>query len=195
MLHRNATVAATILMMSVSTLDAQAPAVAPAPQQEMGPRVGEVAPDFKLAGATKSGVTSTPVTLSKFRGQIVVIAFFPKARTNGCTAQMTNYRDQYATLFNGGRGVQVIAISTDPDTALASWAKEANFPVLFASDSKGDVGKLYSAYREKQKVDDRVLFVVGPDGKITYTAKPFKAFVAESYAELGAAVKKAAGIQ
>ena len=191
MLHRNATVAATILMMSVSALDAQTPA--PAPQQEMGPRVGEVAPDFTLAGATKNGLTSTPVTLSKFRGQTVVIAFFPKARTNGCTAQMTNYRDQYATLFNGGRGVQVIAISTDPDTALASWAKEANFPVLFASDSKGDVGKLYSAYREKQKVDDRLLFVVGPDGKITYTAKPFKAFVAESYAELGAAVKKAAG--
>lgn len=193
MLHRNATVAATILMMSVRAVGAQTPTIPPAAPPEMGPRVGEVAPDFTLAGATKSGVTSTPVVLSKFRGQTVVVAFFPKARTNGCTAQMTNYRDQYATLFNGGKGVQVIAISTDPDTALASWAKEANFPVLFASDINGDVGKLYSAYREKQKVDDRLLFVIGADGKITYTAKPFKAFVAESYAELGAAVKKTAG--
>ena len=193
MLHRNATVAATILMISISAVGAQAPAPSIAAQPEMGPRVGEAAPNFTLAGATKNGVTNAPVTLSKFRGQTVVIAFFPKARTNGCTAQMTNFRDQYATLFNGGQGVQVIAISTDPDTALASWAKEANFPVLFASDIKGDVGKLYSAYREKQKVDDRLLFVVGPDGKITYTAKPFKAFVAESYAELGAAVKRTAG--
>ncbi len=193
MLHRNATVAATILTIAISAVGAQTPAASAVAQPETGPRVGDTAPDFTLAGATKDGVTGMTVTLSKFRGQTVVVAFFPKARTNGCTAQMTNYRDQYSTLFNGGRGVQVIAISTDPDTALASWAKEANFPVLFASDIKGDVGKLYGAYIEKQKVDNRLLFVVGPDGKITYTAKPFKAFVAESYAELGVAVKKTTG--
>lgn len=48
-----------------------------------GPKVGEMAPDFELPGATKTGPSQTPVRLSDFRGQTVVIAFFPKARTGG----------------------------------------------------------------------------------------------------------------
>ena len=52
---------------------------------------------------------------------------------------MEAYRDQYATLFNNGRDVVVIGISVDPDTALASWAADADFPMLFASDSGGVV--------------------------------------------------------
>jgi peroxiredoxin len=65
--------------------------------------------------------------------------------------------------------------------------------MTFASDLKGEVGKTYGAYLEKNNMDNRLLYVVGPDGKITYTAKPFKAFVADAYPELGAAVKKASG--
>jgi len=48
-----------------------------------GPKVGEMAPDFELPGATRTGPSQTPVRLSDFRGQTVVIAFFPKARTGG----------------------------------------------------------------------------------------------------------------
>lgn len=50
--------------------------------QEM-PKVGDVAPDFTLAGATKSGLTEKPIHLSDLKGQTVVLAFFPKARTKG----------------------------------------------------------------------------------------------------------------
>lgn len=53
---------------------------APAPG---GPKVGDMAPDFALAGATKTGPSQTPVRLADLRGQTVVIAFFPKARTGG----------------------------------------------------------------------------------------------------------------
>jgi peroxiredoxin len=106
---------------------------------------------------------------------------------------MTTYRDQWATLFNGGKGITVISISTDADTTQADWAREANFPMTFASDAKGDVGKLYGAYNEKANVENRLLYVIGPDGKIAYTNKPFKPMVADSYADLGAAVKKIAG--
>jgi peroxiredoxin len=187
MLHRNVTLAVAALISTVSVARAQAPA------SEPGPKVGEMAPDFTLAGATKDGLLKAPVTLSKLRGQTVVVAFFPKARTSGCTAQMTGYRDQWATMFNGGKGVTVISISTDADTTQANWAKESNFPMTFASDIKGEVGKMYGAYLEKNHMDNRLLFVVGPDGRITYTAKPFKALVADAYPELGAAVKKASG--
>lgn len=48
-----------------------------------GPKVGDVAPDFELPAATKLGPSQTPVRLSDLRGQTVVIAFFPKARTGG----------------------------------------------------------------------------------------------------------------
>ena len=51
--------------------------------QPTGPAVGEVAPDFSVAGATRYGVLRDSVRLSDFRGQTVVLAFFPKARTKG----------------------------------------------------------------------------------------------------------------
>ena len=54
-------------------------------------------------------------------------------------------RDQYATLFKDGRGVVLIAISADPDTALASWARDSEFPFLFASDSALAVARQYGA--------------------------------------------------
>jgi peroxiredoxin Q/BCP len=191
MLHRNATLLAATLVTSVTVALAQPPAGQPEP----GPKVGEMAPDFTLGGATKDGVLKAPVSLSRFRGQTVVVAFFPKARTSGCTAQMTHYRDKWADLFNGGKGVQVLAVSMDADTTQANWAKEAGFPMTFASDPKGEAGLKYGSWSEGRSVEARLLFVVGPDGRIAFTAKPFKPMVEDSYAELGAAVKKIAGLK
>jgi peroxiredoxin Q/BCP len=189
MLHRNTTLLAAALVTCVTVAHAQAPAAA----VEVGPKVGDAAPDFTLPGATIDGVMKTPVKLSSFKGQTVVVAFFPKARTRGCTAQMTTYRDKWATLFNGGKGIKVIAISMDADTTTAAWAKEANLPMIFGSDMKGEAGKLYGAYTDGRPVESRLLYVVGPDGKIAYTVKPFNPMVEDAYTDLGAALKKTAG--
>jgi len=181
---------ATLLLVGTSAAGAQA---APA-QPESGPKVGDIAPDFSLGGATRDGVLTAPVSLSKFKGQTVVVAFFPKARTTGCTAQMTTYRDQWATLFNSGKGIHVIAISMDADTTQANWAKEASLPMTFASDVNGVAGKAYGALPgPREGMENRLLYVVGPDGRIKYTAKPFKPLAADAYTDLGAAVKKASG--
>ena len=51
--------------------------------QDGGPKVGDLAPDFTLKGSTKYGVMPAPIHLADFRGQTVVLAFFPKARTKG----------------------------------------------------------------------------------------------------------------
>ena len=51
--------------------------------QDDGPKVGDVPPDFSLKGSTKDGPLASPVSLSNYRGQTVVLAFFPKARTKG----------------------------------------------------------------------------------------------------------------
>ena len=189
MLARFARHTGMALVLSATVAGAQA---APA---EPGPKVGDMAPDFTLSGATSAGVLASPVSLSKFKGQTVIIAFFPKARTTGCTAQMTTYRDQWATLFNGGKNVTVIAISMDADTTQANWAKEATLPMTFASDPKGDAGRSYGAYPWREGMENRLLYVVAPDGRIAYTAKPFKPLSADAYTELGAAVKKSAGIK
>jgi len=101
---------------------------------------------------------------------------------------MNAYRDQYATLFKNGRGVVLIAISADADTALASWARDSEFPFLFASDSALTVARQYGALASEPRLTNRNLFVVGADGRITYRATPFREIDPSAYKELGKAV-------
>jgi peroxiredoxin len=106
---------------------------------------------------------------------------------------MEAYRDQYAKLFNDGKGVAVIGISTDDDTVQFNWARDAHFPVYFASDPDAKVGHLYDAMMAVPlvKYEKRVVFVIDPTGKITHVMDPFKELVADSYTELAAAVAEA----
>ena len=152
--------------------------------------VGQVAPDFTLVSAGKDGVGKA-VKLSDYKGQTVVLAFFPKARTGGCTVQNDAYRDQYATLFNGGKDVTLFSISTDAPETLASWAKEKGYPHTFLSDADGIAGKRYGAYNASYKLDMRLLYVIGPDGKVTHKMQPFRETDPTAYTELGAAIAKA----
>ena len=103
---------------------------------------------------------------------------------------MDAYRDQYAQVFKNGKNVILIAISADVDTALASWARDAQYPFLFASDTGSAVGKAYGAFNSQYKVDNRNLFVVGPNGRIAYRATPFREIDPTAYTELGDAVSK-----
>jgi peroxiredoxin len=103
---------------------------------------------------------------------------------------MEAYRDQYATLFNAGKDVVVIGVSVDADTTLAAWARESDFPMLFASDASGEAGRSYGTYDAARKVDTRNLFVIGPDGRIAHVMMSFKVMSPDSYAELAAAVDK-----
>jgi peroxiredoxin Q/BCP len=103
---------------------------------------------------------------------------------------MNAYRDQYATLFDDGRGVVLIAISADPDTALASWARDSEYPFLFASDSATAVGRRYGALADQAGLTNRNLFVVGPNGRISYRATPFREIDPMAYRELAAAIAR-----
>ncbi|MFO7261181.1 MAG: peroxiredoxin [bacterium] len=161
-------------------------------QQEVPPplEIGAVAPDFELPAATRWGLLKEPIRLSDYRGKIVVLAFFPRARTSGCTVQMRAYRDQYEELFNGGRNVVLIPISADAPDVLASWAKDEEFPFVMASDVGLEVGRTYGALSPRGPVNSRTLFVVGPDGKIAYRAAPFRELDPTAYEELGEAIRK-----
>jgi len=170
----------------------QAPAAAPAAPPP-GPAVGDSWIDFTAPGATKEGTLAKPIHLADYKGKVVVLAFFPKARTGGCTQQMTSYRDQYSTLFNSGKDVVLLGISSDADTTLAAWAKEQNFPFQFVSDDHQVIAKLYGTMPAQGTAQKRFLYVIGPDGKITYTAKQFQPFQPSAYTDLSDAIKKAVG--
>ena len=185
---RRTLTALTVAGLLASPAVAQAPAAAP----PAGPEVGQMAPEFTINVIGKDGA-ARPLALSSLRGKTVVLAFFPRVRTSGCTVQMTAYRDKWAEMFHGGQNVTVIGISTDASADQQAWAREANFPMLFGSDVGGPVGTLYGAFMSANNIDNRYLYVIGPDGKITYTAKPFKQMVDAAYTDLGAAVAKASG--
>ena len=105
---------------------------------------------------------------------------------------MQAYRDQYAQVFRNGPGVVLMAISVDAPDSQASWARDAEMPFLFASDSGAVVGRQYGALIQRPSgvVDNRTLYVVGPAGRIAYRAAPFREVDPTSYADLGAAIAR-----
>lgn len=157
--------------------------------------VGTQAPAFTLGGATKDGVLAKPVSLAELKGQTVVLAFFPRSRTGGCTAQMDAYKAQYETLFHGGKGVRVFAVSVDPDTMQASWARDKDYPVTFLSDPGAETVRQYGAARKFKDltVAARILYVIDGSGKIVHVMAPFRETDPTAYTELGEAVTKVSG--
>ncbi len=110
---------------------------------------------------------------------------------------MHAYRDQYASLFRGGRDIVLIAISTDTPEALQSWAEDDEFPFLFASDPGSDVGQQYGAIREMRDgglIDNRTLFVIDAEGRIAWRAVPFREVDPTAYVELGEALDRIAPV-
>lgn len=179
---------AVALLAGVSI--AQAQQAAPAAPPPLA--AGVMAPDFTIPGATRYGPLRDPVRLSAFRGKTVALAFFPRARSSGCTVQMQAYRDQYPQLFRGGKDIILIAISTDADTTLAAWAREAQFPFLFGSDLDGSLGRTYGATYPGRNIDARMLYVVDPTGRIGFRATPFREMDPTAYTELGTALDRIA---
>jgi peroxiredoxin Q/BCP len=182
---RSLLVAAT-LGVSFTNASAQAASQAAPAQEPLA--VGAVAPDFAVPAATRYGVLDQPVRLSDFAGKTVVLAFFPRARTQGCTIQMRAYRDQYSELFRNGQDVVLIAMSTDSAEDLASWAKEEQFQYLMASDMDGAVATQFGASRGR--VSNRFLFIIGPDGRVAHSQIPFQEVDPTAYEELSAALDR-----
>lgn len=102
---------------------------------------------------------------------------------------MEAYRDQYAGLFRNGRGVTFIGISNDSPEALASWARDAEFPFLFATDSDGETARAFgTGLRASLVVDRRTVFVIDPEGRISHVMAPFHEIDPAAYEELREAI-------
>jgi thioredoxin-dependent peroxiredoxin len=105
--------------------------------------IGDLAPDFELLSSE-----SEPVKLSDFRGQRVVLFFYPKADTPGCTIQACGFRDNY-TVFQE-RNAIVLGISPDLPKELAKWKAAQNFPYPLLSDPDHATAEAYGVWGEKK---------------------------------------------
>jgi peroxiredoxin Q/BCP len=171
---------------TASQAGSAAPAAAPAP---VAPEVGQRAPDFTAQWADVSGARSTPVSLAALRGKVVVVAFYPKNRTSGCTAELTKFRDEHATLF--GDGVVVLPVSADSVASHVAWASEMKFPFALVSDPGLELAGLYGSHAPGRTTASRTVFVIGKDGTVAWRDMKFNALNEESYAALAAAVARA----
>ena len=129
------------------------------------PKVGDVAPNFRLPSTT--GKT---IELKQFKGKDVILYFYPKDDTPGCTAEACSFRDHESDLTK--QHAVVLGVSTD---SLESHEKfkgkhELNFPLL--SDQTADIAKMYGVWKEKNLYGRRTwgiartTYWIGADGRI-----------------------------
>jgi peroxiredoxin Q/BCP len=157
-----------------------------------GPEVGRRAPDFSLPWANKDGVgpVEAPYQLASDRGKTVVVAFYPRDFTKGCTAQMQTFAEQYDSLF--GPDVTVVGISTDSVTTHQRFAASLGVPFRLLSDPDQRVSKQYGS-KDSGGINRRTVYVIGPDGKVRYRNLKFNALDPQAYSELQAAVQSTRG--
>lgn len=132
----------------------------------MALQVNDLAPDF--TSKDQSGAT---ITLSSFRGKKVVLYFYPKDDTPGCTKQACNLRDNNTVLQDAG--YQVIGVSVDDEMAHTKFINkyELNFPLV--ADTDKSIVEAYGVWVEKSMYGKkyfgtaRVTFVINEEGVIT----------------------------
>jgi peroxiredoxin Q/BCP len=148
---------------------------------------GDQAPDFTLPDAD-----GHPVSLSSYRGQRVIVYFYPAAMTPGCTTQACDFRDNLAGLNDAG--IAVLGISPDQPAKLAKFRDQEGLTFPLLSDPDRAVLQAYGAYGEKKLYGKttvgviRSTFVIDADGAIEKALYGVKAtgHVARLLTEVGA---------
>ena len=129
------------------------------------PKVGDVAPDFRMPSTR-----GKEMSLREHAGKDVILYFYPKDETPGCTAEACSFRDHESDLAKAG--AIVLGVSTDSLESHNAFRAnhQLNFPLL--SDQTADVAKMYGVWKEKN-LDGRrtwgvarTTFWIGPDGRI-----------------------------
>ena len=151
-----------------------------------GPKVGDAAPDFSLPD--QNGQTHK---LSDFRGKWLVLYFYVKDDTPGCTEQACKFRDDIYQL--DGLGAQIVGVSVDNTASHADFAKKYSLPFPLLADSKGQIAARYGSLRGDGSLAKRNTFVIDPQGKIARIY--LSASTSRNSAEVVEDVKKLKGRQ
>jgi thioredoxin-dependent peroxiredoxin len=129
------------------------------------PQVGDKAPEFELLD--QHGET---VKLADFAGHTVVLYFYPKADTPGCTTQACGIRDRSSEYETAG--AVVLGVSPDEPQALRKFADKYDLPFTLLSDPEHALAEAYGVWVEKKNYgrtymgNERTTFVIDGDGKI-----------------------------
>lgn len=125
------------------------------------PKAGEAAPDFSLPDQN-----GTVRSLRDFGGKWLVLYFYPKDDTPGCTQQACAFRDDLHQLT--AMGAEVVGVSVDDTTSHAEFAKKYHLPFPLLADKKGEIAERYGSILDLgvAKFAKRNTFLINPQGKI-----------------------------
>jgi peroxiredoxin Q/BCP len=129
------------------------------------PEEGKKAPNFKLKD--QNGKT---VSLGDFKGKNVVLYFYPKDDTSGCTAEACSFRDDFPKF--GKLNAEIIGISPDSSASHKKFADKYDLPFTLLSDEDKKVVEAYGVWKEKSMYGrkymgvERTTFIINGDGKI-----------------------------
>lgn len=131
----------------------------------MARTAGEQAPEFELLDNT-----GTPRKLSDYRDQTIVVYFYPRDDTPGCTKEACSFRDAYADFR--AAGVEVIGISPDSEKSHTKFIQKYELPFTLLSDADHSVCEAFGVWGPKKMAGReyegvyRTTFIIGPDGVI-----------------------------
>ena len=129
--------------------------------------INDKAPDFTLLDQNEK-----PVSLKDFRGKTVVLFFYPKADTPGCTIEACGFRDGYKKIQK--TGAVTLGISADPPAKQKKFEEKYGLPYTLLCDVDKKVCTAYGVMKEKSMYGKkfmgiaRTTFLIGPDGKIRH---------------------------
>ncbi len=124
--------------------------------------MGDRAPDFALEDAD-----GTTVRLADLRGKPVVLYFYPKDDTPGCTKEACTFRDQYQDFQDAG--ARVLGVSSDSSASHRRFAARHRLPFTLLSDRGGKVRRLYGVPATFGLLPGRVTFVIDPEGMVRHS--------------------------
>ncbi|WP_207434444.1 thioredoxin-dependent thiol peroxidase [Sabulibacter ruber] len=128
-------------------------------------QVGDIAPDFEAKDQN-----GQPVKLSDYRGKKVVLYFYPKDDTPGCTAQACNLRDNHDALL--AKGYVVLGVSVDDEKSHQKFIQKFNLPFPLLADTDKQIVEKYGVWQEKSMYGRKYMgtmrytFVIDEEGKI-----------------------------
>lgn len=140
--------------------------------------VGDTAPSF-----TVNDTNGNPVSLSNFAGKTVVLYFYPKDDTPGCTKEACSFRDNYSVYQ--GKDIVVLGVSTDDETSHQQFTQKFNLPFPLLADIDGAITKAYDV--DGGGYAKRVTYVIDGSGKISqvYSSVKTDTHATDILADLG----------
>lgn len=122
-------------------------------------KAGEKAPDF--SGEDQEG---RPISLADYKGKRLVLYFYPKDNTPGCTAEACDLAENYRKLLD--RDFEVLGVSPDSAKSHQNFIDKYELPFNLIADTDREVMEAYGVLKENKKGVNRTTFVISPDGTI-----------------------------